>query len=297
MKTKRIQLALSVLFSLVVICAIAGAAPEKLKVLLIDGQNNHNWKSQTPILKPALEMCGLFTVDVSTTPAKKAPKADWDNWKPDFSKYDVILSNYNGQMWPESVCKDFEEYMKNGGGLALTHAADNAFGKWDEYNKMIGLGGWGGRNEKSGPYVYWNEGEIVRDMKPGGGGTHGPQREYTIETRQPNHPIMKGLPTSWMHTRDELYANLRGPGNNMTILATALSAKTKKHEPILLTITYGEGRVFHDVLGHADYSMKCVGFITTLQRGCEWAATGKVTIPVPENFPGPSKSVVLDPTK
>ena len=43
--------------------------------------------------------------------------------------------------------------------------------------------------------------------------------------------------------------------------------------------------MFHTVLGHADYSMNCVGFITTLQRGAEWAATGKVTIPVPKIFP------------
>jgi hypothetical protein len=38
-------------------------------------------------------------------------------------------------------------------------------------------------------------------------------------------------------------------------------------------------------MGHADYSMQCVGFYTVLQRGTEWAATGTVTIPVPAAFP------------
>jgi type 1 glutamine amidotransferase len=52
-----------------------------------------------------------------------------------------------------------------------------------------------------------------------------------------------------------------------------------------MTVRYGNGRVFHTVLGHADYSMRCVGFITTLLRGTEWAATGKVTIGVPDDFP------------
>jgi len=60
---------------------------------------------------------------------------------------------------------------------------------------------------------------------------------------------------------------------------------------MLMTLPYGRGRVFHTALGHADYSMKCVGFVTTLRRGTEWAATGDVTIEVPENFPTADKSV------
>ena len=111
---------------------------------------------------------------------------------------------------------------------------------------------------------------------------------------------MKGLPPLWMHTKDELYDSLRGPAEDMHILATAYSAPeydgTGRHEPMLMTLDYGNGRVFHTVLGHADYSMNCVGFVTTLQRGTEWAATGKVTIPVPDDFPtaGESRSANQD---
>jgi type 1 glutamine amidotransferase len=80
----------------------------------------------------------------------------------------------------------------------------------------------------------------------------------------------------------------------MHILATAFSSPefggTSRHEPILMTLDYGRGRVFHTVLGHADYSMNCVGFVTTLQRGTEWAATGKATLPVPKSFPTAEKS-------
>jgi hypothetical protein len=38
--------------------------------------------------------------------------------------------------------------------------------------------------------------------------------------------------------------------------------------------------------------MQCVGFITTLQRGAEWAVTGNVTQPVPWDFPS-AAGVVL----
>jgi uncharacterized protein len=161
---------------------------------------------------------------------------------------------------------------------------------------LIGLGGWGERDENSGPYVYVEDGEVVRDDSPGGGGTHGAQREFLVEAFQPDHPIINGLPQKWMHAKDELYANMRGPAKNMEILAIAHSLKTGKNEPMLLTITYGEGRIFHTMLGHAGEgnffpAMECAGFVTTTQRGAEWAATGKVTQGVPAHFPTENESL------
>ena len=160
---------------------------------------------------------------------------------------------------------------------------------------MIGLGGWGRRNEKSGPYVYYDEeGEEVRDVSKGSGGGHGPQHEFPLVVRDTEHPIMKGLPKSFLHAKDELYEKLRGPATNMTVLATAFAAKKYKgsgrHEPTLMTIKFGEGRVFHSTLGHATYSCESVAFVTTFLRGTEWAATGEVTIEVPKDFPTQSKS-------
>ena len=290
------------------------SAARPLKALIIDGQNNHvMWPKTTVMMKRYLEETGLFTVDVERTAytwegeeylaefpleggrqttALEEPKADPD-FRPDFSKYDVVISNFGWRAapWPEETQRALETFVRNGGGLVIVHAADNSFPEWLEFNKMIGLGGWGDRTEKDGPYVYYDDdGELIRDTTAGPGGSHGPQHEYLITIRNDTHPITRGMPRQWRHAQDELYDRLRGPAENMEIQATAYSDTaykgTGRHEPMIFTIDYGQGRVFHTPMGHADYSMECVGFIVTFSRGAEWAATGEVTqTAIPDDFP------------
>lgn len=278
---------------LVLATAFAAQAEPMLKALLVDGQNNHGvWPKTTQMMKRYLEESGMYTVDIATT----AKQGTDPNFKPEFAKYDVVISNYNGAPWPKETQQAFLDYVTGGGGFVVIHAADNAFGDWKEYNEIIGLGGWGGRNEKSGPYVYLDDqGKLVRDQKPGGGGHHGSQHDFTIIVRDDEHPITKGLPHEWLHVKDELYDLLRGPGENMKILATAYAdpkfGGSGRHEPMIMTIDYGKGRCFHTPMGHGDYSQECVGFITVFLRGTEWAATGKVTqTKIPKDFPTPDKT-------
>ncbi len=277
----------------VVLASVAWAAPQK--ALIVDGQNGHNWKEATPILKKLLEETGLFSVDVATSPPKGQ---DMSGFKPNFAGYDVVISNYQGDSWPEETQQALGQYVKGGGGLVIYHFACAAFPQWKEYNEMTGLGGWGRRNETAGPYVRWRDGKIVRDSTPGRGGGHGPQQPFQLVVREPHHPITKGLPPAFMHVPDELYGWLRGPAKNLTVLATAFAPKEKggagEHEPLLFTVGYGKGRVFQNALGHTGQELKSVSFIATFQRGVEWAATGKVTQKVPDDFPTADKASVRD---
>ena len=269
--------------------------------MIVDGQNNHKWDITTPVMKDSLEASGHFVVTVSTSPpeAKKAKPEElqtlgvrWRAWKPDFAAFDVVISNYNGEMWPEEVKASFEKFVGEGGGFVCVHAADNAFTDWLEYNRMIGVGGWGGRTEKNGPRLYVVDGKLMRDTSPGKGGAHGPQHEYQVTTVDAAHPIMKDLPAVWMHSKDELYNSLRGPAENLKVLATAISEQTQQAEPMMMVIDYKKGRVVHNAMGHADYSMQCRGFQELLERSVEWAATGKVerTAALSPDFPTAEKA-------
>ncbi|MFK8112530.1 MAG: ThuA domain-containing protein [Rubripirellula sp.] len=287
-------------------------ASDAIPVLIVDGQSGYHgdWPKITLMMKTYLEETGKFKVDVyrsrflmngklekefplndgKTYEDFKDSKTD-PEFKPKFSNYKLVINNFgfNAAPWPEETKAAFVAYMKNGGGLLSIHSADNCFPDWKEYNLMTGLGGWGGRTEASGPYVYYNEkGDLVRDESAGKGGNHGPQHKFQIVLRD-KHPITNGMTNGFLHAQDELYEQLRGPGINMDILATAFASPEQKgsgrHEPILMVLDYGKGRVFHTTLGHAAYSCECVGFITTFLRGAEWAATGEVTIPIPDDFP------------
>lgn len=251
--------------------------------LIITGPGDyHDWQSSYVKLQQILENSPLFDVDVKIVEEGK-------DFAINFSDYNVVVMDYEGKTWPENTKSSFEEYMKNGGGLVVYHGSSIAFPDWPAYNEMTGLGGWADRDENSGPYLYWEDGKVVRNNNPGKAGGHPPATTFMVETRNSEHPITDGLPTRWLHAEDELYSNLRGPAKNIDLLATAYCDTawengTGKNEPVLFTVNYENGRVFHTTLGHED-AIECAGFIVTFLRGAEWAASGTVTQEIPVDFP------------
>ena len=277
--------------------AATACGTKPISVLIVSGQNNHNWPVSHQALQLILNQSGRFSADIVLTPAEGG---DMSTFKPAFDQYDVVLLDYNGDSWSDETNAAFLKYVQNGGGLVVYHAADNAFSDWEEFNKIIALGGWGGRDEKSGPYCYLENGELKLDYSKGAGGNHGLQREYQMHCRNSEHPVTKGLPDNWLHAQDELYDSMRGPANIGDLLYSGKSDSATggsgREEPLVFTVDYGNSRIFHIMIGHCgptledNPGMQCAGFQTLLLRGTEWAATGKVTQPVPADFPTPEIS-------
>ncbi len=278
----------------IVLLGLAGNAQRKkvIPVLIVDGFSNHNWRQTTKAAKYILEQSGLFSVSVSTIPSDSTQK---EGWNPEFGRYAVIIQNTNNindsrLRWPRKVEQQLETFVNNGGGLYVLHSGNNAFSHWAAYDTMIGMG-W--RPVQFGYALEIDKEKNIIRIPPGGGeGTgHGNRFNALVEQFTP-HAINKGYPQKWKTADTEVYYYPRGIAKNLTVLSYAYdSTGTKKYWPLEWIVQFGKGKVYTSSLGHLWHgetypvAYRCVGFQTTMIRVTEWLATGKVTYPVPANFP------------
>ena len=277
----------------------ASVLQQRIRVLIVDGINNHDWKTATHGITEILARTGLFTVDVSTTPSREAPARAWDAWRPSFANYDVIINNFNGGdsasgiQWPADVEASMESFVRGGGGLVVYHAANNAFTPWQAYNEMIGLG-WRPATFGPGIAIADDDSVIVEPKSTGYNPGHPKMFDFQIHFRNTRHPITEGMLPVWMHPFEQLTHGQHGPAEGLTILTYAHSPMTNQNEPMDWVRDYGRGRVYATMLGHTWAgspcpNLECVGFQILIARGTQWAATGRVGISIPQNFPGPTK--------
>lgn len=270
---------------------LAAAMPKPLRALIIDGKNNHDWRAGTRAIRQILTATKRFAVETTATPEK-------------FDGYDVVINNFNGGhlkggvRWPVAVEQALDDYVTRGGGLVIFHAANNAFLEWTRYNEMIGLG-W--REPSFGPGLTIDAREqpvIAADaLKPG----HGPRHDFVITTRDPRHAITRGLPKQWLHPAEQLTHGQHGPAaalRSLQVLTHAWSKDSQRREPMDWVRRWGRGRIYTTMLGHTwrkeqNPNVQCTGFATLLARGAEWAATGRVTLPLPLRLPS-GEAVELD---
>jgi len=230
---------------------------KKIRLLILSGANNHDWKSTTPVLEKMYEDSGRFSVDVTD---------DVPGLKPaDFAKYDVLVCNYTtfpditGRRLPAEAEKAMLEYVSSGHGFVLFHAASTAWNDWPEFCDMIGL--------------TWEKGRSG----------HGKYHSFAVNIVEKEHPVTAGM-GDFQHVKDELYAG-QVLHKGAKVLASSFSDKAMKgsgtNEPMIVVTEPGKGRVFHNAMGHDAKPMNDPAFRSLMLRGTEWAATGKVTIPVP----------------
>jgi type 1 glutamine amidotransferase len=262
------RLALFLLFAVAAASQQPAAQPPKLQALIITGQDVHNWRGVTPVLRSQLEASGRFEVRVIEEFRGAGPET--------LAPYDLVILNYYDRRrpelwWGERAQTALLNYVRSGKGLVVFHFSVAAFDGWTDYEKICG-GNWRPNN-----------------------GHHSPSHDFTVEIKDADHPITRGLKKSFVQLRDELYANLRWqPQGSFHVLATAwddhalYQGKARQpipgpglNHPMLWTTQYGQGRVFVTVLGHDPQAVDSLAFKTTFTRGAEWATTGAVTLPVP----------------
>lgn len=283
-----------------VLVAVPGAlAASPIRVLIVDGFSNHDWKLTTALIRGIIEPTGLFQVDVSTSPPTKTSPG-WDTWRPKFADYDVVIQNCNdikgGQTWPRDVQVAFEQFVANGGGVYVWHSANNAFPTWPAYNDMIGLG-W--RKKDFGWALAIDDREQVVRIPPGVGEStsHG-ARHDTVVHRLGDDPIHAGMPRAWLTPDIEVYQYARGPAKNLEVLSYGFDPKTKMNWPLEWVVRYGKGRVYTSTFGHVwagdaqPVRMRCAGVQTIVVRALQWLAGRDVTWPIPKDFPTADKASV-----
>lgn len=231
------------------------------KVLIITGQGDHDWQASSAAVKQILDETGLFSSKILVTPSKGE---DMSGFKPNFTKFKLVVIDYEGDVWPDATDAALMDYLNNGGGVVLYNA-------------------------KSDPGISVSEKVTTTE-----------RHSYEIRTSAADHPVTRGLPVRWLHPDDVIVQGLKPSVDDVKVLATAFSDTTKggsgKREPVMVAMNSGQGRIFATMIGlpggEENQALHCAGSIVTLQRGAEWAATGAVTQEVPSDFPTAAAAVL-----
>jgi hypothetical protein len=259
---------------LVGLAALAQPVPDrfyfesgKVRVLILTGKNNHDWRATTPFLRQVLDAAGRFDVRTSEEPGTLGEES--------LRPYDVLVMNYCGPRWSAGTEAAVESFVKNGKGLVVVHAGSYPFGETAVLSEKMG------RTEiLQQPWKAWGDmvGAVWSDKDPRTG--HAQRHAYRVQWQDKSHPVAAGMEPEFLLS-DELYHNFRLKPT-IHVLASAFDSPAiggnGKVEPLVWTNAYGKGRVFHTALGHDVSAMQSPGFVSSFARGVEWAATEKVTL-------------------
>lgn len=227
--------------------AQAAEAVHKIRVLLVTGDDVsvHKWGEVSQAIKETLEATGRFEVRTCEDPGVLDSATS-------LSRYDLVFLDFYNATTPtlsHAAKENLVQFVKGGKGLAVAHLSSASFKEWDEFHKMCGR--------------YWVMGTSG----------HGPRGLFKARIANKENPITQGLED--FEADDELYAKLQGDGP-INVLVEADSDWSHKTEPLVFTVEYGKGRVFHEAFGHDGKAIRNPSVQKLIQRGSTWAATGKV---------------------
>ncbi|MFM5931908.1 MAG: ThuA domain-containing protein [Novosphingobium sp.] len=264
-------------------------AEKRLKVLIISGQNSyeHDWTGVNNMLRTLMQDSKRFDVRVT----EDFDRGDLATLK----AYDVVLLNYSSRwnyadkeqhVWSPQTFEALYQYVREGGGLVAYHSSFTWGRDIPEYKRLIGA-----------------------VMEPGTS-RRSPPGAFPVHIVDRDHAITQGMREFVWTYNDDMYTNMAmDPQAKIHVLATAhdsaasydsrltgpkypAAAYTPEKlkamggmdadHPQVWTADYGKGRVFSITLGHDEVTLHFQPMQSLILRGTEWAATGRVTLPVLE---------------
>src|ERR1700742_2651821 len=148
----------------------------KIQVLIITGQDKHPWREASPYLKDLLNQTGKFEVRVT----EEFRGATTETLAP----YDVAVLVYSDEKmnipeWSDTTKNALLAFVRGGKGLVVYHHSAASFQQWAEYKSLIGC--------------TWRTGVSH----------HAPVHDYSVDVRDVDHPIMRGMTGSFAAHQDE----------------------------------------------------------------------------------------------
>ena len=262
---------------------------KKIKVLLITGivTSEHDPK-MNPMIRFLLESTDRFTVKI--TEEFKGCTAET------LEGYDLLFINYDGKenvetpfvSWGKTAEKAVYDFVANGGGAVVYHSSMFNPQNWeypDEFRKLVG-------------FDYDFEDGLRKS----------PKLDVVVNMCVGAHPIVDGCAKKWATVQEDFFVNMKQVDPYITVLATIkdeiedydpeLTQEHRKAEfanvdiaslpgmgkdvPVIWVHSYGKGRVMGVSMGHGPDTLRRPNYVGILARGCEWCATGEITIPYPD---------------
>ena len=226
--------------------AAAGGAVRPIRALYVTGGGFHEFVKQEGIVPPAIAKQAnvTWTIDhtAGTSTEVLIDRHKDTAWTKDF---DVVLYNMSFSFvvdvpWIERLAA---AHRDSGVGAVILHGAVHSY--------------------RRSTTRAWGELMGAFSMR------HDSQRPLTVETVAKTHPIMRGVPSPWVTTPEELY-ELERVWPTMVPLAQAYSEESKKTYPLMWTNTHGKAKVFVTSLGHNTAMVADPVYLGVVARGLLW---------------------------
>ena len=214
-----------------------GAGP--IKTLIVGGGSSHDfnrWYKQAD--SATLAKDGFATV----TYTSNIPSV-----QPMLSQIDVLYLSNNQPMADPQLRQAIFDFVKNGKGIVLAHAATwYNHRDWPEYNRQL-VGGGARSHERYGA--------------------------FDVQITNTDHPITRNISEKTFNIKDELYrVNRDSAGAAIQVLAIATVPNTTTTYPLLWVTRSDKGRIVCLTLGHDGEAHDKPVYQELLRNAIKWAA-------------------------